>query len=134
MGKTMKALDIYEVLVKEHEGMLHAYLLGMVGDPELAEEIAQEAFIQAYRKLNTLKKKGLLERKKIGLVNFYTPMHSRDQMVRSEMSALVSRIFDGSLPALANFLINSENIGLEEIETIKDLIKEKENELRNKKS
>ena len=54
----MKALDIYEVLVKEHEGMLHAYLLGLVGDSDLAEEIAQEAFIQAYRKLDTLKKKG----------------------------------------------------------------------------
>jgi RNA polymerase sigma-70 factor (ECF subfamily) len=55
--KPMEALEIYEVLVKEHEGMLQAYLLGVVGDSELAEDIAQEAFIQAYRKLATLKKK-----------------------------------------------------------------------------
>jgi RNA polymerase sigma-70 factor (ECF subfamily) len=53
----MEALDVYEVLVKEHDGMLQAYLLGIVGDSELAEDIAQEAFIQAYRKLSTLKKK-----------------------------------------------------------------------------
>ena len=53
----MKALDIYEVLVREHEGMLQAYLMGLVRDPGLAEEIAQEAFIQAYRKFDTLKRK-----------------------------------------------------------------------------
>ena len=53
----MKALDVYEVLVREHEAMLHAYIAGLVGDRELVEDIAQEAFVQAYRKLDTLKKK-----------------------------------------------------------------------------
>lgn len=94
----------------------------------------EKAYTTVQTIMNTLEKKGQLERKKIGLVNFYSPTRSRDQMVRSEMSALVSRIFDGSIPALANYLINSENIGLEEIETIKTLLKEKEKELRNKKS
>jgi len=94
----------------------------------------EKAYTTVQTIMNTLEKKGHLKRKKIGLVNFYSPKRSRDQMVRFEMSALVSRIFDGSIPALANYLINSENIGLEEIETIKTLLKEKENELRNKKS
>lgn len=53
----MDAVEIYEVLVREHERMLHAYLLGIVGDSALAEDVAQEAFIQAYRKLPTLKNK-----------------------------------------------------------------------------
>jgi RNA polymerase sigma-70 factor (ECF subfamily) len=53
----MKALDVYEVLVREHERMLHAYLTGLLRDPALAEDVAQEAFIQAYRKLDTLRNK-----------------------------------------------------------------------------
>ena len=53
----MKSLDIYEVLVKEHEKMLQAYCLGIVGDPQLAEDISQEAFIQAYRRLSALRNK-----------------------------------------------------------------------------
>jgi RNA polymerase sigma factor (sigma-70 family) len=54
---SVKALDVYEVLVREHEKMLHAYLMGLVGDATLAEDIAQEAFVQAYRKLSTLRNK-----------------------------------------------------------------------------
>jgi len=53
----MESLDIYEVLVKEHERMLQAYVLGIVGDTSMAEDVAQEAFIQAYRKLSTLRNK-----------------------------------------------------------------------------
>ena len=93
----------------------------------------EKAYTTVQTIMNTLKKKGLLERKKIGLVNFYTPTRSREQMVRWEMSALVSRIFHGSVPALANYLINFENLSLEEIETIKKLLKKRKNELRKKK-
>ena len=94
----------------------------------------EKAYTTVQTIMNTLKKKDVLERKKIGLVNFYSPTRSREQMVRFEMSALISRIFDGSIPALANYLINSENLSLEEIETIKSLLKKKETKLRNKKS
>jgi len=94
----------------------------------------EKAYTTVQTIMNTLEKKGVLERKKIGLVNFYSPTRSREQMVRFEMSALVSRIFDGSIPALANYLINSGNLSLEEIETIKSLLKKKETKLRNKKS
>lgn len=50
-------LDIYEVLVAEHERMLHAYVLSFVHDPFLAEDICQEAFVLAFKQLKTLKNK-----------------------------------------------------------------------------
>jgi len=94
----------------------------------------EKAYTTVQTVMNTLEKKGLLKRKKIGLVNFYSPTRSRQKMVQSEMSALVSRMFDGSFPALANYLINSGNLTLEEIETIKTLLNKRETELRSKKT
>ena len=66
----------------------------------------EKAYTTVQTIMNTLEKKGLLERKKIGLVNFYKPLKSREEAVKSEMSGVVSRIFNGSVPALANYLIN----------------------------
>jgi RNA polymerase sigma factor (sigma-70 family) len=53
----MDTVDVYEVLVKQHESMLFAYVLGLVRDPSLAEDVVQEAFVIGYRKLSTLEKK-----------------------------------------------------------------------------
>ena len=49
------SLHIFEVLAKQHEPMLMAYLHSLVADHKLAEDIAQQALLIAYRKINTLK-------------------------------------------------------------------------------
>lgn len=90
----------------------------------------EKAYTTVQTVMNILEKKGLLKRKKQGLVNFYTPTKSRDQMVNSEMSQLISRIFSGSVPAMANYLINSKNLTLSEVEKIKALLDKKEAELK----
>jgi predicted transcriptional regulator len=84
--------------------------------------------------MNILVEKKLLKRKKTGLVNFYTPTRSRDTLVKAEISSLLSRIFAGSKPALASSLLSLENLTLEEIDKIKALLSDKENELRGKPS
>jgi RNA polymerase sigma factor (sigma-70 family) len=53
----MSEIDVYEILVREHEPMLLAYVYGLVHDHALAEDVCQEAFIQGYRKLPTLEKR-----------------------------------------------------------------------------
>jgi predicted transcriptional regulator len=93
----------------------------------------EKAYTTVQTVMNTIEKKGLLKRKKIGLVNFYTPTRSRRDMVKKELSTLVSRIFNGSVPAMANFLLNSENLNMEEIESIKDLLASKEKELKGRR-
>jgi len=108
------------------------------GSPSVREVLehtfpnGEKAYTTVQTIMNTLEKKGLLNRKKIGLVNFYTPTKSRTEMVKVEMSNVLSRIFDGSAPALANYLINTENLTLDEIKKIKELLKEKEDKLRRK--
>lgn len=50
----MDKLEIYEILVRQNEHMLIAYLLAFVTDESFAKDIAQEAFIRAYKSLHTL--------------------------------------------------------------------------------
>ncbi len=101
------------------------------GKPSVREVIdriypnGEKAYTTVQTIMNNLVKKGVLKREKIGMVNFYTPTRSRLQMVKAEMSNLVSRVFHGSVPALANYLIHSERLTLEEIDEIKILLDQK---------
>ncbi len=90
----------------------------------------EKAYTTVQTIMNTLEKKGLLTRKKIGLVNFYTPVKSRDQIVNTEMSQMISRIFNGSVPAMAHSLLNVDDLTLQEISDIKSILNQKEKELK----
>src|SRR3972149_3032843 len=43
-----------EALFARHHGEIYAYLLRMIRDPELAADVAPEAFVKAYRAYDTL--------------------------------------------------------------------------------
>jgi len=90
----------------------------------------EKAYTTVQTIMNTLVKKGLLKTKKIGLVNFYTPVKTRNEIVKGEMNSMVSRIFHGSVPALANYLIDSDDLSLEEIQKIKELLDKREQQLK----
>jgi RNA polymerase sigma factor (sigma-70 family) len=53
----MDQLGVYEILVKQNEQMLFAYIMGIVKDQSWAEDIVQEAFVKAYENLASLKNK-----------------------------------------------------------------------------
>ncbi|MBN2278985.1 MAG: BlaI/MecI/CopY family transcriptional regulator [Candidatus Marinimicrobia bacterium] len=90
----------------------------------------EKAYTTIQTIMNILVKKNLLKAEKIGLVNFYTPTISREDMVNKEVKTVASRIFNGSLPAMASFLLKSDTITQEEIDEIKKIINEKEKELK----
>ena len=90
----------------------------------------EKAYTTVQTIMNTLVKKGLLKTKKIGMVNFYTPLITRNDIVKSEMNSMVSRVFNGSVPALANYLIDSEDLSLDEIQKIKALLDKREQKLK----
>ena len=94
----------------------------------------EKAYTTVQTIMNTLERKGVLDRKKIGLVNFYTPKKSREELVRTEMNSLIKRIFHGSVPALTNFLLAREDFDLDEISELKKLLEVKERELKETES
>lgn len=94
----------------------------------------EKAYTTVQTILNTLYDKGMLKREKIGMVNFYSPQISRKNMVNTEFSFFLSRVFKGSVQSMANFLINSGDLDLEDIQTIKEFIEKREKELRSRSS
>ncbi|MEK7727203.1 MAG: BlaI/MecI/CopY family transcriptional regulator [candidate division KSB1 bacterium] len=89
---------------------------------------AEKAYTTTQTIMNILVTKGFLKRKKIGMVNFYVPKVSRALAAQHEARTLVSRIFNGSMGALATYLVDSGELTPEELQRLKDLIAAKEQE------
>lgn len=90
----------------------------------------EKAYTTVQTVMNTLVRKGALKRRKVGLVNFYTPARARDALVKAEVAILLGRMFGGSIPAIANSLLSLDSLNLGEIEEIKKLLEKKERELK----
>lgn len=90
----------------------------------------EKAYTTVQTVLNILEKKQLLRREKTGMVNFYTPASSREDATRNEMDSLVSRVFGGSIPALANTLMSMDDVDLDDLAAIRRLIAQRERELK----
>ena len=110
-----------------------------LGDKVAVREVVKHAFPngkKAYTTvqtiMNTLHVKGMLERQKIGNINYFSPTNSQHNMMKQELTQFISRVFDGSIQKLADFLLDSEDLSLQEIQTIKDLIEQKEKDMRSK--
>ncbi|MCK9245071.1 MAG: BlaI/MecI/CopY family transcriptional regulator [Candidatus Marinimicrobia bacterium] len=80
--------------------------------------------VQTYMERMVTKK--ILGKEKIGPVNLYFPQITKDQSLITETRHFLNKSFDGSLPKLAAFLINSDDISEQDLEKIKALIEEKE--------
>ncbi|MDQ7054139.1 MAG: BlaI/MecI/CopY family transcriptional regulator [candidate division KSB1 bacterium] len=86
----------------------------------------QKAYTTVQTIMNILTDKGFLQREKRGKVNFYTPTLSRQDAARMETQNLVSRLFQGSFGALANYLINSGQLTEKDLQDIKALLDKKD--------
>jgi len=88
----------------------------------------EKAYTTVQTMMNILMEKGALARQKIGPVNVYTAVLSREEAARQETGSLVSRMFDGSFGALAAHLVDSGALSRKELDALKALIEQKERE------
>ena len=80
--------------------------------------------IQTY--MERMIEKGLLHKEKIGLVNFYRALVDERTVVKQATEKFVSNTFNGSFGSLAAFLVDSDNLSMDDLERIKQLIEKKE--------
>ncbi len=92
----------------------------------------QKAYTTVQTIMNILVEKGYLTKEKIGMVNFYLPTTSQKEMAHKEARSLVSRAFDGSFFALANYLVDSGSLSQKDLNLLKGLIEAKESEGKGK--
>ncbi|MFQ5675144.1 MAG: BlaI/MecI/CopY family transcriptional regulator [bacterium] len=86
----------------------------------------EKAYTTVQTITNILVDKGFLQKEKIGMVNFYYPAISKEELAKQETKTLVSRIFEGSFGNLAAYLVDSGELSGTELEKLKDLINQKE--------
>ena len=86
----------------------------------------EKAYTTVQTIMNILTEKGVLYREKIGPVNVYRPVLSREDVAQSETRTLVSRMFQGSFGALATYLVDSGELSQKELDELRALIEERE--------
>ena len=86
----------------------------------------EKAYTTVQTIMNILYEKKYLARKKIGMVNFYAPLISREDAAVTETRSLANRIFHGSFGAMASYLINSGELTPDDLQELKKLIAEEE--------
>jgi RNA polymerase sigma-70 factor, ECF subfamily len=50
-----EAAKVFTEIFEEHHAAVHAYLVGRVGEPELARDLLQETFLRVWRRLDDLR-------------------------------------------------------------------------------
>ena len=114
------------------------FIWEMGGAPSVREVLerayprGEKAYTTVQTVMNNLVDKGYLSKDKIGLVNFYTPIRRRHESVRGDVKRFVDRIFDGSFPAMADYLVRSKSLSKGELDELKRLIEAHETQKRKR--
>ena len=99
------------------------------------KEVWQSLFPNGERAYTTIQtimdrmvKKRLLQKKKIGLVNFYRARIDEQTLKQQATERFVNATFNGSFGSMAAFLLDLGKFSHDELEHIKKLIEQKEGE------
>jgi predicted transcriptional regulator len=88
----------------------------------------QRAYTTVQTYMERLVKKKFLNKEKIDAVNFYSPIVNREEMQKNETHNFIKKTFNGSFSKMAAFLFDVDEVSENDLEKIKSLLKEKENE------
>lgn len=83
--------------------------------------------------LSRMESEGHVERRSDGRANIYSPLLQRDDVSKTMVSDLVSRLFAGDMTQMVAHLLADSDVTKEEISRLKKLVREKEREVRDGK-
>ena len=90
-------------------------------------ETAQRAYTTIQTYLERLVEKGYLKKEKQGIINYYAPRLPRETIVEGATTRFIDRVFQGSGSSLAAYLIQSNALGADDLEKIKQILDGDEN-------
>ncbi len=82
--------------------------------------------VQTY--MERLVKKDFLKKQKTGMINLYSALVKEEDIQKNETSSFIKKAFNGSFSKMAAFLFDMDNLTEKDLEKIKSLLEEKENE------
>jgi predicted transcriptional regulator len=91
---------------------------------ETAYPKAEKAYTTVQTLMNILVDKGFLARHKAGKANRYTPVVPREDILRGSLSTIAQRMFEGSVGAMASFLVSGGKLKPKELRELKQLLDE----------
>ena len=83
--------------------------------------------------LTRMEAEGHVEHRSDGRVNIYRPLLHRDEVSRTMVSDLASRLFGGDVTKMVAHLLADSDVSPEEIVRLKKLVRQKEKEVRDGK-
>lgn len=117
-------LAIMEILWKRGEATV----------AEVRDELAENRPL-AYTTVGTMLAKmehnGQVTHRSAGRVNIYRPVVEREQVQRSMVGDLASRLFGGDVTEMVSHLLDNSDVSPDELTRLKKLIREKEKEIRD---
>lgn len=81
--------------------------------------------------LSRMETEGHVEHRSEGRANIYRPLLRRDEVSRTMVSDLASRLFGGDVTQMVAHLLADSEVTPEEISRLKKLVREKEKEVRD---
>jgi BlaI family transcriptional regulator, penicillinase repressor len=85
----------------------------------------EKAYTTVQTFMNIMTEKGILKKKKAGAINMYTAGVSKDKYFRRSISTLATHMFDGSVSAMASYLVNTNKFSPDEIAALRKLLDER---------
>jgi len=93
--------DDFRYLVRRYQAVLLAHLAGKLGNKDKAEEAAQESFVRAYFKMDSLQRTDLFYSWLLGIADNVAKEHQRNEQIRRQREAVRSFSQEALQPELS---------------------------------
>ena len=131
---TMKEKKVTRLTKAEEQVMQILWELGEAVVKDLMEhfEEPKPAYTTVATVLRVLEKKGFVSFRKVGNTYLYSPLVTKVEYMRFQVSNLLSNYFNGSFPKMATFFARENDISIADLENIlKAAHQEMDNEKEN---
>lgn len=122
----------YQLTPVEHELMEILWKLGQGSVRDVIACLPSNRHL-AYTSVSTilriLQQKKIITAKKLGKQHIYLPILTKDNYTNHSVKTMVQDIFSGSPASLLAFLVNQQDLSIEEINSIQQLLDSKKKEI-----